>query len=568
MNKDIIYIDVEDDITAIIGRIKASREKIVALVPPKRIGVLQSAVNLRLLARMADTNNKHLVLVTNNKALIALSAMAKIPVAKNLQSKPEIAEIAALDIDDGEDIIDGSQLPVGELAKTSDIKSEEPADDVSDVIEDINIEDESLNKESAYRAPVAKSPSDIPKQPITKEKGKVKIPNFSRFRKRLFFGIPLAGLLIYFLVWANVTAPAAKVIITAKTSKEPISLALKLGGSVATDVSKNTVQTITKQIKKDISVDFTATGKEDLGVKSSGSITIRNCDYSEGFTLKAGTRFTNSDNVVFVSKAAVTVPKYTGLPSACVLSGSMSGKATVAVEASASGESYNVLAAEYGIDSISSAANVDAQGTAMVGGTTRMSTVVTAEDIQKASQALVDLSTSDIKQQLTKQFTNGEIVIADSFSVERAAAVSVPALKVEAADGKAKLTSQGTFTITAIAKTELQSFLKDALTKQMSNSKSQRIYKDGIESVSLSGYIKQDDGTSTVNIATTGQIGPNIDQAFIKEQVKGMKFGDIQALLQGINGISNVDVKFSYFWVSTVPDDIKKIDVEFKLQDE
>jgi len=49
MNKDVIYIDVEDDITAIIGKIKASSEKIVALVPPKRVGVLQSAVNLRLL---------------------------------------------------------------------------------------------------------------------------------------------------------------------------------------------------------------------------------------------------------------------------------------------------------------------------------------------------------------------------------------------------------------------------------------------------------------------------------------------------------------------------------------
>ena len=50
--KDIIYIDVEDDITAIIGKIKESKEKIIALVPPKRIGVLQSAVNLRLLARL------------------------------------------------------------------------------------------------------------------------------------------------------------------------------------------------------------------------------------------------------------------------------------------------------------------------------------------------------------------------------------------------------------------------------------------------------------------------------------------------------------------------------------
>ena len=84
MNKDVIYIDVDDDVTAIIGKIKKSKEKIVAIVPPKRVGSLQSAVNLRLLERMAKTDNKQLVLITNNHALVALAASAKIPVAKNL----------------------------------------------------------------------------------------------------------------------------------------------------------------------------------------------------------------------------------------------------------------------------------------------------------------------------------------------------------------------------------------------------------------------------------------------------------------------------------------------------
>ena len=49
MNKDVIYIDVEDDITAIVGKVKASKERIIALVPPKRVGVLRSAVNMRLI---------------------------------------------------------------------------------------------------------------------------------------------------------------------------------------------------------------------------------------------------------------------------------------------------------------------------------------------------------------------------------------------------------------------------------------------------------------------------------------------------------------------------------------
>lgn len=50
-SKAVIYIDTEDDITAIIDRVKAAKSDIVALVPPKRTGVLQSVVNLKLLRR-------------------------------------------------------------------------------------------------------------------------------------------------------------------------------------------------------------------------------------------------------------------------------------------------------------------------------------------------------------------------------------------------------------------------------------------------------------------------------------------------------------------------------------
>src|ERR1700758_1329961 len=98
--KDVIYIDVEDDITAIIGKVKATKEKIVALVPPKRTGVLQSAVNLKLLARTADQSKKRLVIITHNAALSSLAASADIPVAKTLQSRPEIAKSKAADEDE------------------------------------------------------------------------------------------------------------------------------------------------------------------------------------------------------------------------------------------------------------------------------------------------------------------------------------------------------------------------------------------------------------------------------------------------------------------------------------
>ena len=542
MQKDIIYIDVEDDITAIIGKIKASKDKIVALVPPKRIGVLQSAVNLKLLARIADTSNKHLVLITNNQALVALSAVAKIPIAKNLQSKPEIAEIAALEIDEGEDVIDGAQLPVGELVKTTDSTK---TDDVDTAIGAIDIENE--------------TPIALDGAPKVTPKSSVKVPDFSRFRKKLFLGAAFIPLLIGFLVWAIWFAPAAKVIITAKTSSVDISQALKLGGTVATDVTKNIVQTVTKQIQKDVSVDFTATGTKDESVQASGVVTlsIKCSDVGASPTIiPMGNDIISSGGKIFVAQndISVTNAAYDG---GCHFTGSGD------VLAQLTGEDYNLPSgASYTVDGYS---NVTGVGSAMTGGLTKIATIVTAADIQKASQALVDLSTDAVKKQLVAQYTNSESVITESFDVNRAAAVSVPAIGVEATTGKAKLTSKTTFSITAIAKSELELFLKDILNKQITNAKAQRIYDDGIGSIVLKDYRKTDQ-ESSINITATGKIGPNIDQAVIKEQVKGLRYGDVQSLIGGIQGVDNVDIKFSYFWVNIVPNDSSKIEVEFVLQ--
>lgn len=550
MNKDIIYIDTEDDITAIIGKIKASRDKIVALVPPKRTGVLQSAVNLRLLARMAETSNKHLVIVTNNKALIALTAIAKIPVAKNLQSKPEIAEIDALEVDDGEDIIEGAQLPVGDLAKT--VKKPTAEEEIVEDMGEIDIDNE------APQSVVASSTGSVVSknsQPANKPiRSGIKVPDFSQFRKKLFIGGFAGVLLIVFLIWAIAFAPAATVIITAKTTSTGVSFPVILGGTTATDISKDIIQTVTKTTKKDVSVDFTATGKKMLGTKATGTMTLSNASKSYPISVLAGSEF-SSDGYTFVTTSEVDVP------GATVDDGIVPGTVEVSVTAAEVGSDYNLPAGAY----LSSVSYITAYGEQMSGGTSHEAVVVTAEDVQKANEALVALSSASVKTQLTKQFANGEKVIADSFNVEHAAAVSVPEIGAEATSGKAKLTSATTYTLTAIAKSELQAYLKDAMSKQITNSKTQRIYNDGIDKVVLSGYTKNET-TATVNVAATGQIGPNIDQAAIKQQVKGLRYGDVQALISDIEGVSNVDIKFSYFWVNTVPNDVNKIDVQFTVK--
>ena len=90
MNKDVIYIEAEDDITDILSKVKNAKNKIVALVPPKKAGVLHSAVNFKLITKTATKAEKTVVLVSADESLKRLAATANIPVAKTLQSKPQL----------------------------------------------------------------------------------------------------------------------------------------------------------------------------------------------------------------------------------------------------------------------------------------------------------------------------------------------------------------------------------------------------------------------------------------------------------------------------------------------
>lgn len=556
MNKDVIYIDVDDDVTAIIGKIKKAKEKIVALVPPKRAGALQSAVNLRLIDRMARNEKKTLVLITNNQALVALAASAKIPVAKNLQTKPEVAEVAALVIDDGDDIIDGADLPVGDHAKSVKVKDGTAVAGASSFRnDDIDATDLDIDGETV-QGPVAASTvakSGMAKTAANKNK-KSKIPNFDTFRKRLVLIIGGGIGLIALLVWMFVFAPAATVVITASTSPAPVSSSVTLGGTAATDYSKGILGSVAQQTQAQEVVEFEATGQKDNGQKATGTVRFSTSSLAGLGTIPAGTRLSSASGLIYITDQAVTLS----------YQGGTSSSGTTPATAEASGDKYNAASG-----SLSGApANVSASFTGPTsGGTTSIVKVVSSDDIDRAQGQLVGTSTDTKKAELKKKFTNGEIVIDSSFTVDRGAAVSAPAVNAEAPDGKAKLTVPTTYTIQAVSKTDLDKYLRANLEGTLENKDKQKVYNTGIDDATISNFQKNGE-TMTANVNSSGSVGPIIDENAIKEQVKGKRYGEVQQSLESINGIKSVDVQFSYFWVRTVPGNTDKITIEFKVQDE
>ncbi len=534
--KDIIYVDIEDDITSIIEKVKHADSSIVALVPPKRIGVLQSVVNLKLLQRAGETAKKRVVMITSDPALTALAAGAMIPIARNLQSKPEIPT-AAVAADEDDDVITG-----------------EENDSITDNVDDL-----------ATTAPLAGAASGVPTTSVASaaranaRRSGPRVPNFENFRNKglLIGGGALA--LILFLVWAFVFAPQATVVIGAKTTPYSVNKAVSATPGGTLSVENGTLGAATKEIAKSASVDFQATGKKDVGEKATGTVNFSNGSVSSR-TIEAGTPLESSSGLIFNTNSRVTVPA-AGLGNcngnACVANGT----ASVAVSAAQSGTKYNGASGSVsGAPSGVSAGFSSPSG----GGTDKVITVVSEEDAAAAREKLATQNADQIKAELKKQFPGDVLIVDESFAVSPGNPAVVPAVGQEASG--AKLTVETKYTLLGLKRTDVAAIIEADLKKQLAGIPNQSIYDKGTDAVRF-GSVSKEEATYKLAIQTTGYIGPSIDAAKLSKQLSGKREGEIIALVKTYDGIEDVKVEFSPFWVSKAPS-ADKVIIKFQVNDD
>src|SRR3989344_479339 len=212
-SKDTIYVDADDEITAIIDKLENAKHKVVALVLPKRSSVLKSIVNMRLLAKSASKADKSLVLITSEHTLLPLAGAAGIHVAKNLHSQPEIPP-SPEHHDGSKPQFDEDSAAIGSKDAKLDYHrsiGELAAGAGPDDSESIDLEDDEVPGEDGHKTKASKGPKNK----------KLKVPNFDKFRLRLGAGILGVILLVFFLVFGLVVWPKAK--ITLKTDSLPLT---------------------------------------------------------------------------------------------------------------------------------------------------------------------------------------------------------------------------------------------------------------------------------------------------------------------------------------------------------
>ncbi len=554
-SKDVIYVDVDDEITGIIEKVRDSQKKIVALVLPKRAAVLQSVVNMKLLKRTADGSKKNLVLITSEAGLLPLAGSVGLHVAKSLQSKPEIPETPDRgdnqpeevqdDVDDEPDITTDDEAEavdktrtVGELAGAAVI------DDTIELDDDTDASDSS-SSDSSDGAKPAKG----------KDK-KFKIPNFSRFRLMLV----LAGLGVVALIAlgyvAFVVMPKAQISI--KTDATSIDsapvLTLKTQEGTKLDVPTKTLAAHQQQVQKVVTQQVAATGQQNNGTKASGTIKFYNCNKDDtlsgtNHTIPAGTGV-SANGLTFITAQAVTVEPSHFLGNNCTKD---KVSASVTMTAQVAGAKYNQDSGNY---SVAGYTTITGVGSATTGGTDDIIKVVTQADIDSATQKIGAQDASGIKEELKTDLNNGGFL-----PIEVTYGTAAPDTKTSAKVGDAAdnvtVTQTINYTMLGVKEDDLKKILADDVSEKI-DPKKQSILDYGLEEATFSMQNTVDGGV-VVNAQTTVLAGPDLNTETIKKQVAGKKSGDAQEIIKAYPGVTTVKVTYSPFWVSSIPKNTGKI---------
>lgn len=554
--RGLIYVDTDDDVTSIVSKIKATEEAVVALVPPKRIGVLQSVVNLRLLQRAAKTARKRLAIVTTDPALVNLASGLAIPVAKNINAQAKVPDM--VDEEEISDVIDGSDIAVSELPNQR--KSAPNDQEISAAVAAIETDDKIKNDLDADGVP-----DDEESKPKKAPRKKAKVPNVNSLRKKILIGGGIAVVLIGFLVWALVFAPHATITIQAKTSSVDVDKTLSLVPSGGKDVAGGLLPPVVKQKKTNESVQFEATGSKEVGEKAKGTVAfcynVTNFDPDTGatnsITLPAGTRL-YANGVQFTIDSEIPIEggrKSNG--DKCETYYSV--KATAVNIGEEGNIAQNTAMSVSGYSGLAALAKDD-----FTGGSKKTVKVVQQSDVDAAVAKLNETGDSDAaRDELEGQMTDSTVVIDSSFNVSQGDVKVSPAVGEETSD-KATASVEVTYTLVGVDRDDLNDVL-DALLAEEVDTDKQKIYDNGLKSAKFSNFQATSDGY-TVEISTSGHVGPVIDEDDVKKQATGKKAEEIKELLKKTDGVDDVSVTMSPFWISSAPAE-NKIEVNFEINE-
>ena len=574
-SKDTIYVDIDDEITAIIDKVRQTKARVIALVLPKRAAVMQSVVNMKLLKRAVDADKKSIVLITTESGLLPLAGAVGLYVAKTLTSKPEIPaspssnlapetetidEDMSLLMDDqtedkGPDIATAaaSGVSVGALADAANkeavaTKSQKPVEETLD-----------LGNEKAQPIVEDDKSEATEVKPKAKKDKHLKVPNFDRFRLLLFLGLLLIVVLVVLGILAFSVWPKAVINIQTDASSVNTNVSLNLdtqAQSINTTNGDIPAKVVTEQ--KTFSQTVNTTGQQNQGTTATGSVTMTASDcfpYSYGdlpFTIPQGTVLSaNGLNYTTQSSTTMNPNGFVGKNSTCI---SYVSSGPTNISAQNPGSSYNVPSGT--TFTVVGYSGVTATGS-VSGGTDNIVQIVAQADINAATAKINSNNNGNVKQALINQL-QGEGL----YPIDVTFASSTPQISASPNVGtvanSVTVSATVTYSLYGVSETNLNKLIDANVLSQTSSNQniiSTGLNQDGFKQSGFNGSSDQ------VTLTTVAVVGPNISSPKIKKQIAGKSAQQIISIIKNDPDVTRVSVKLSPFWVTSAPTNTSKITV-------
>ncbi|MCL5093884.1 MAG: hypothetical protein M1355_02040 [Patescibacteria group bacterium] len=533
-----IFLDVDEEITSVIDRLKKVEESEISLVVPKESVLLQSVVNLKLIKREAEKEGKTITLVTSNKVgRILAENVGLATFSGEREAKEERENTSSEIIQETKE-----KVPIA-YNETPNSKGKEPEFKKESLPEgEIVVKEEEINNEEAkakeqQAEPAKEKPALQNQKKIGFKLPKAGIAAFS------FLAIAILGVAGYFYI------PRVEITIKVNAQKKAFETDVTVDKAEPdSKIDRGLLHGELVEIKKEDKKSFHSTGTKNIGTKATGIINVRNSFSTTPQTLVAGTRF-QTGNLIFRSTANVDVPGYTD-PGGGIVPGSMN----VSIEADDVGSQYNVGPSAFTIPAFSGTAKQDkitgVSSQAMSGGESREVKIVIQEDFDKARESYSNEAKEKVKKELKEKIKKDYSLPDEATEIVITDASSSPGIGAEG--------EQFTLTlkIEAMGLSYKESELREAYKKKLNDEAGTRrgVVEDGYDGRKMA-FSKVDlkAGTMSINIKSDAYLGAVFDKDSLMNEIIGQTEAKSRQYILGQEGVKDVTFHFWPSFIKRIP---------------
>lgn len=550
-----LYLDTNDEITAVIDRIKNVKGIDIVLVVPKRSVLTQSIVNLKLLKKHVDMTGKNVVVVISEEVAANLAARV------GLQVRPEVPRFSsemnsvatspkevvndaieekkddtAFEKNDNDSLIVNQYVPPEtQIAEEEDVEIDLP---------NLEIEDDA-NSVVASAEDEVDSDDDLPQR-----------------KKAKSFFVPKAGfkILFIFLLLSSIVAalllfvllPKATITIVPKTEIQTSQFDVAVLSSV-TDPDFDQRRIPGSLIFTETTTDqktFEAVGEKDVSTKARGVVTVYNSYSSSPQPLVANTRLQSANGGIYRTLRDVQVPGATIEEGTAV-----AGTLQIEVEAETAGDEYNYdVGGNLSIPglSVEKQGDIYAQVTTKIdGGEKKVVRVVSEDDLERAENSLLNEYSENLSSELSNQVSSEQFFFNDAVKLEVVERFSSVETDSEATDFNLSVKIRASTLVFA------RDYIEEIASRQAFSEvgQDQVVVEQDIDKTLSAELLNLDfeQEEMGVNVRIERILYKKLNEDVLKDAVKGRDSQFISDYLTEQDEIQSVSVGFWPFWVSSAP---------------